>query len=802
MRIAKFLFSLIITITLVYFLSQPLQLGEKNIPPIGKLVNPFSGFWANAESTIIPNVQNFNFPNLEHEVQVFYDDRMVPHIFASSTKDALFVQGYITAADRLFQMDLSTRSTAGRLSEILGERTLKRDMNKRRKGMVFAAENAVEEWKKNKDYDMLLAYCDGVNEYINSLKEGDYPLEYKLIHAKPEAWSPLKTALFVKEMASSLAERHYDVNATNTLAQFGRDTFDFLYPTYFKEQTPIIPTNQRWNFVPQKIEDDTTDNDVIEFFDYKDYERTPEFIGSNNWAVSGDKTDLGVPILCGDPHLGLSLPSIWYEMQIHTPDFNAYGVSLPGIPFIIIGFNEHIAWSQTNVGHDVADLYKIKWKDASKMEYLYDGNYKKVDVKIEEYQVKGKGTVRDTVKYTIWGPVQFESKNKINKDLAYQWLAHHGSDKNEITTFFELCKAKNFDEYYKALQTYNVPAQNYVFASKEGDIAIRVTGNFPLKEKDQGRFVRDGSKSSSNWKGFIPKDQIPLVKNPSSGYVASANQHSTSPAYPYLYNREQFEAFRGRIINRFLAEKEKVTLQDMKDFQNSNYDLKAEEALPLLLNYLDTNEIKKHSELISQLKKWDFNYSADSKMATFFKVWWNTFYFDVWDEIQNHKYTLIYPTSIRTIHLMRDVPHSIFFDDRSTPQKEDLKDIVSNSFIATLKKLGNDIPTWTKYQNSSINHLAQIPAFSRGNMNIGGVNSALNAMTSTHGPSWRQIVVLGKEMKAYVSYPGGQSGNPGSPYYDNFIDTWAEGKYYEALFMKNKDDHQRLIVSKKVFNKN
>ncbi len=799
MRLVQFLLALIITTALVFFLNRPLELGDKSIPPIGKLMNPYTGFWKNATPIHELPEGTLDFPNLKGKVTVHYDDRMVPHIFAEHNEDALFAQGYITAQNRLFQMDLSSRATEGRLSEILGKRALKRDIRQRRKGMVFAAENALEEWKKH-DYGwkMLMAYCDGVNAYISSLGKGDYPLEYKLIGTTPDKWTPKKTALFVKAMAASLAGGHYDIEATNTLKKFKKDTFDFLYPDYDPLQTPIIPKSKKWDFDPVVVEDDTTDNDIIDYFDYKIYERSPEGVGSNNWVVSGKRTVSGNPILCGDPHLDLSLPSIWYEMQLQTPELNAYGVSLPGIPFIVIGFNENIAWSQTNVGHDVTDFYQIKWKDENKMQYLYDGEYKDVELKIEKYHVKDVGGVLDTVRYTVWGPVTYESKTTWNKDLATQWLAHFASDKNELTTFYELNKAKNFDDYYKAIDTYNVPAQNFVFASKEGDIAIRVMGQFPLKEENQGRFVRDGSLSSSGWKGFIPKAHNPIIKNPARGYVSSANQYSTSPTYPYEYNREKFEPFRGRMANRLLAKKNKATIQDMKDMQNNNFDMKSEAALPLMLAHLDSAQIRNNRELIGALENWDNVFTPDSKAATFFTVWWRKLFYNIWDEM-NQDIPLLYPTTERTIYLMKEVSHSVFFDDRRTEDKEDIKNIVTRSFMEAKEKLGDKIPVWTKFQKSRVDHLAKIPAFSRYDLGVGGAHSTLNAMTDIHGPSWRQIVELGDEVKALVSYPGGQSGNPGSPYYDNFIDTWAKGEYYEALFMKNENDHQRMMVAKQVF---
>ncbi len=801
MRVAGFILSLLMTIGLVYFLNNPQPIGD-GIPAMGKLLNPYSGFWNNAERVGANPEGEFSFKGLKGKVSVYYDDRRVPHIFAGNMADAAFVQGYVTARDRFFQMDLSTRATSGRLSEILGESLLGRDKWMRRKGMTFAAENAVREWQKDKEnWAMLERYVDGVNAYVNDLSPSEYPLEYKLMGIKPEPWSTYKTALFVKAMAASLAERHMDVQATNALATFGRDTFDFLFPEYYPEQSPIIPSGTKWKFKATPVIPDTFDNDVIQIFDYSEYERSPEHYGSNNWAVAGSKTKSGNPILCGDPHLRLTLPAIWYEVQIKTPEINAYGVSLPGIPMVIIGFNENVAWSQTNVGQDVADLLKLKWKDESRQEYLLDGEWKQAELKIEEYKIKGGGVAYDTVPYTVWGPVLFQSKEGLDRDLAYRWLPHEASA-GELRAFLDLNKAANYEEYDTALAQYDSPAQNYVFAAKDGDIAIRVTGKFPLKEEGQGRFVQDGSLSSSAWRGYIPRDQTPKIKNPKRGFVASANQHSTDESYPYYYNREKFENFRGRILNRKLEGMKNITIEDMMALQLDNYDLRAETALPLMLEKLDSTVVERHADMINNLSEWDYVFSGKSQIATFFHNWWRKFHVMLWDETYTSDVTMLHPHYQRTIELLRDSPESVFYDIKATDEQETVSELLGMALDSTAAMFKDGIPTWSEKQGSSITHLAQLPAFSLP-VNTGGVGSALNAMNSfsggTAGPSWRQIVELGEEVTAKVCYPGGQSGNPGSEHYGDFLEAWETGKYYDALFMKSEEDHARLMVGKEVY---
>ena len=538
--------------------------------------------------------------------------------------------------------------------------------------------------------------------------------------------------------------------------------------------------------------------------------------GSNNWVVSGAKTLNKKPILCGDPHLGLRLPSIWYEMQIVTPEMNVYGVSLPGLPAIIIGFNENIAWTQTNVGHDVADWYTIKWTDKTKTKYLYDGVEKAVETRIETIKINGEPAIFDTVHYTVWGPVVYENDTMPAANMAYHWLANEVPE-SSIRVFTLLNKAKNYDEYSEALKNFNVPAQNFAFACKNGDIALKVMGMFPKKAVGQGRFVQDGTLSANAWKGFIPKDQIPQYKNPARGFVSSANQHSTDPSYPYFYNSDGFEPYRGRIVNNFLSKMDSITIDDMKKMQNANYSLMVEEALPNMLKNLDENALSAPEKLVlNSLKTWDYNYDADKAEPIYFEEWYKAFYNNTWDEILKQKGAdnIQKPFTWRTVFLLRDDPNNKFFDVKETPNKtENAKDILTAAFktmVLEIPKIQAEItakyaktPTfiWTHYKDTEVPHISMIPGMGRYHLPNGGNARTINSMKKNHGPSWRMIVEMGDTPHAYVAYPGGQSGNPGSPYYTTFLDTWTKGEYYEALFLKKADEQSARIKTIQTFKK-
>lgn len=812
MKFLAFATTLLITIATIYCLNTSFQTKAAPIPAMGKLLNPSTGFWQNAEALDTPTTTpKINSSELKQLVEVVYDDRLVPHVFAENVEDAMFVQGYIVAQHRLWQIDFATRATAGRLSEILGTRTLEFDKEKRRKGMMFAAENTLEVWKKDAaTFELLEKYVAGINTYIRSLKPADYPIEYKILGYEPELWTPLKTALFAKSMAETLASRAQDVSATNALELFGADNFDYIYQTYFKEESPIIPTSVKWDNIRADIEKDSSLLQLGSAFPQTGqlpFEEAIPHLGSNNWAVNAEKSTTGNPILCGDPHLRITLPAVWFENQIHTPEYNCYGVSLPGVPGITIGFNENVAWSMTNVGHDISDFYEITWQDSTKQTYLLDGKYIPVEKRVETYNIKNEKAIIDTVRYTKWGPVYLETAD--GKDLALRWTVHDGLDDDMVGVTYRMNKSKNYAEYRDAIRRFNTPAQNFVFAAKDGDIGITVQGAFAIKKKGQGRFILDGSKSENEWKGFIPKEHVPAVRNPERNFVASANQHSTAPDYPYYYQSEGFEAYRGRYLNRRLAEKEKWSVEDMIALQTDDYSLKAEEALPLLISQVVDSQLNtKEKEVLSELKKWDYHYKKESLAPAYFTEWFKQFYDLTWDEIvDNDDYDYILkPRHWRTVFMLRDSLTAPYFDVKTSQKIETGKEIAQQAFAKMVVQMDSLIAenpnySWMDYNNVSINHLGRIDAFSRKKIPTSGTRKALNAISGVHGPSWRMVVNLGDKVTAKVNYPAGQSGNPGSRFYDNFIDSYARGEYYDALFLDNPNEGDDRILYRQKFEK-
>ncbi|NNJ54524.1 MAG: penicillin acylase family protein [Bacteroidia bacterium] len=786
-RVAGILF-LIIGIGLVYFLNNSWNIKDTPLPPFGKLLNPFSGIWQNSESATDFESYNLKSIHVKENIKVVFDDRMVPHIYAQNLQDALFAQGYVEAYHRLFQMDISTRSPDGKLSEIFGENLLNYDKTQRRLGLGYAADNAIKGWAKHpEEFKNIQSYVQGVNHYIHNLSQKDFPLEYKLLDFEPSEWSVRHSALLLKAMTQTLAGYEEDVEMSNALKLLGPEDFKAIYPEYNPKDNPVI--QGPYAALSQEMTGKSSLAKLEYFLNPTNRPKSPEGIGSNNWAVSGSKTKTGKPLLANDPHLGLSLPSVWYEIAITTPEFSARGVTLLGMPGIMIGFNQNIAWGETNVGHDMMDYYKIKWANSEKMQYYFDGKTKDVDLRIESIKVKGQGTVKDTVRYTAWGPI-VDDKNS----LALRWIAHDEAPGKEFMTFVSGMTSNNYDEYLANTSEFYAPAQNFVYADNSGEIGLRVNGSIPIKNQGQGRLTSDGDSSIFGWKGIVPRDHNPQERNPTKGYVTSANQWSTTPEYPNYYNGS-FEPFRGRMINRILRDAKGLTIEEMQEMQQSTYSIEAEESLPHILAALDSSMFSLPE--IDLLQSWDYNYTADSKAALLYNVLFKNFQKALWDEVYNHmdSIALPLPDSWVTILLLEENKESNYFDILSTPEKETFSDICNLAMSMTLKD-STIHHTWSESKNASIPHLIRLPAFSHTfteNEPISGHKYVLNAMQSTFGPSWRMVVSLEDNPTAYGIYPGGQSGNPASPFYKNMIDKWRTGAYDKLELSRSAEDIKNVL---------
>ena len=804
MRLLPLIASAIATTALVFTLNVQLTLGNAKAPRLGYFLSPQHGFWKNAEKIDANFDASILANELEGDVEVYVDDRLVPHIYADHDQDAYFVQGYLHAKFRLWQMDFETRVASGRLSEIAGADKLPIDRMFRRLGMVYGAEKTEAAINTNNPTMKATvdAYTAGVNAYIKQLDPADLPFEFKLMNYAPEEWTPKKTYLFLMFMSYDLTGRSasVDLQMSNTRDYLGYDLFDQLYTNKQDSLDPIIPITTQYekpSIVPLKpLNADSAylhkANSIA--FNTVDMPEAPDKNnGSNNWAVSGTKTKSGRPILCSDPHLGLNLPSLWYEIQITTPTHSTYGASFPGSPAVIIGFNDSLAWGVTNAGRDVFDYYEVKFKDSTENEYWFNGAWQATTKRTEVIKVKDSLDVVENIAITHWGPTMFDAhyqnQQSNGRNLAVQWTAHNSS--TGVETFYLLNRAKNYDDYLHAISLWTCPGQNFVLATKSGDIAIKQQGSFVARWERQGDFIMPGEDTSFQWQGIIPNNENPMIKNPERGFVSSANQKSTDASYPYyLGAASAFPLYRGISVNTQLKNRIQITTEDMQALQTDNYNVFAATARPALMKYIQMDQLGPDAKrMVNEMTQWDLYNSVNSKGITCFKIIWDSVEQAVWgDELSGSTIPLMKPEAYVLLdQMLKDTNWRIADDIRTKDKIEDLKTQVTLGVKKATEKLialeKENKLAWSLFKATRVLHLTKMPALSRMNLPIGGGVNIINATTENHGPSWRMVVHLTDEIEAYGLYPGGQSGNPGSPYYDTFVNYWAEGKYYRLLFL-------------------
>lgn len=795
--------------------------------PIGK--NPafslFLDVWNGAYRTArnaheSSSASEVKITGLKGEVRIYRDARNVPHITAPHDLDAVAALGYLTAQERLFQIDFQTRVASGRLSEIFGAERVKTDQFLRRTGMLMGAERT---WEKIQNEtpevrEILESFTNGVNAYIANLSPNDYPFEFRLLGYAPEAWSPLKSILVNQLMAYDLTFPMSDIVMEEMRQKLGDSVFAELYPNHSVLNVPQSPESRgvvRAASNPNAVQSETKSknasqakmptqhtlthllamhSEVSELFG-----EAADGKGSNNWVAGGIRTRSGKPILAGDPHLSLSLPAIWYEVQMITPTMNMYGVTIPGAPLVIVGFNDNVAWSPTNTGADVVDFYTVKFQDESRKKYFHNGEWKQVEERIATIRVKGKPDVQDTVRFTNFGIVMNVGDEGKETNVAVRWTAHEPS--TILSALWGMNHAKNLADFAKAHQNWDVPAQNIVFADNQGNIALRSVGNYPVRKRGHGRGIHDGTTDEGAWIGRVPLDSVPGSFNPERAWLESANQEPTPADYPYYLNYNWGDVWRSRRIHEYLSSAQNLTWQDFEKFQTDTKVMQWEILKPMMsaLKLNPQDAVKKRA--LEQLMAWDGIATKENKGALLLHTFIGEFRKQLWDEMLDTAQNLRgNPSDPMMYHLLLNAPDSRWFDKVSTPIRETASDILRLSMLRALDSLvvrygtNPDAWTWGKQHSVTIRHLTRSDALKplfRGPYPFIGFQATVvpaGNLATTHSASWRMVVDFesGKP-RGHVVYPGGPSGNPFSKWYDSQISTWLAGKLYDAEKAENEN---------------
>ena len=786
--------ALISGIILIIILSGPLG----PLPALGTLLNPASGYLVNRESSLDLSDQTLPPILTKDSAQVVMDSLLIPHIYVQNDEDAYRIQGFLMGKYRLWQMDFITRVAAGRLSEVVGPRALAFDKRQRRKGLAAAAEMAEEAWKKFPiSYGYLEAFSEGVNSYIRSLSWSSYPIEYKLLNYHPEPWSPYKSALFVKHMSDVLCGKEKDFEMTNAYAILGDSLFNMLYPERIQVSPPVIPDEKVFDFkqnntlVPTGVINSGPDLG----FHQRPNEKKAAGLGSNNWAVKAYKTASKSTILANDPHLPLTLPSIWYMIHIHTPEYNTMGVAFPGMPGVILGFNEDIAWGITNSGQDVLDWLKVEW-DSTRSTYQWGEETRRIIWRKEFISIKGTKPVIDSVPWTDFGPIRRIETFDGPQYAIMRWLGHVRPETDEVSVFVNINRASDYEDFLNAIKNFNSPPQNFLFASKDNDIAIHVQGRFPFRHAKFGRFL-ETAHPQDTWHAFLPDAHLPRIANPDQGYLASANQVSTDSSYPYYYIDGDFRPTRAKVINEYLERSNDLTMEDMKALQMNNYDSETHALILAALKHLSLND-----PLRTALQNWDGRFDADCELCTLAEIWKNELHSTIYDElVVQRPVDVDLPSTWTTIELLDSFPDHVIMDIKNTDIIEDADQVVDSSFKSAVDIFDSfDDKQWYKFRNTEISHIIpSLTSFGHYEIKAGGTGTAPNALRQDKGPSWRMIVDLGDKVKALGVYPGGQSGNTGSRYYDNLLPAWISGDYYPLeLFDSPEEIPEKLFIMKSI----
>ena len=793
--------------------------GAGPLPPLGGLLSPAVGLWANAVDDL-PVEATSRIPSLDGTVDVRYDSRSVPHIFATTDADAMRALGYVTARDRLFQLEIQSRAGEGTLTELVGDAALPADQETRRLGMPRSAER---KWRdigeSTPSGKLLLAYAEGVNAYRTALSPGQWPMEYKLLNRAPREWLPLHSVHVLNRMGYTLARGPGELELLEARALVGDAAANALMEENSPVQEPIQPVSRNaarvaLSAIPTPGAPDSmaarmvaslrstpgaTSAGMSPLSWLKDTDPTVEqarAFASNNWAVAPSRSANGHAMLAGDPHLELTLPSIWYEVHIVVPgSFEIGGVSIPGLPGVPIGYSRAVAWSATNTGADVMDFWREKVDtDTAPTAYELDGVMTKfADTRIETYRDKvGHIIDTDTIYYTHRGPMQRQGREW----LSMRWTVLESG--KELEGYFAAFHATSAPAFLDSMaRYYQAPAQNFITADTSGTIMIRSTGRYPVRtDSGRGTEVREGWFTKNDWIGDWPVARYPQGNNPAQGYLASANQQPIDPQQDALYlgPDSNFEIWRALQINRLLRADSTVTVDEMRGFHTNPGSVRADLLVPALVSAArariaagDTSQSLKAAEAL--LSSWDRQYTRVNTGARLFETAVGQTTARLYDEFipAKSQTRVVTPSESRLLQLLADSANAWWDDRRTSDVREDRNVILAQALRAAYDTLVTEygdpakMPwTWGRVAPAKPNHLLRLAGFAASEMPIDGGRGTLNPSVSSKranfGASWRMVVEMDTEPRIHAVYPGGQSGNPASSRYLDRYAMWANGQ--------------------------
>lgn len=770
---------------------------------------------------------SLQLPGLEHPAIIVRDAIGVPHIYADTAHDLFMAQGYAHAQDRLWQMEFNRHVGHAQLAELFGADLVDEDTFLRTLGTPRAAQRDLENINPQ-TFAYLDAFAQGVNAYIHSHQD-NLPLEFTLLGTKPADWKPLDTLVWAKIMAYDLGGNYDQELLRAALKQeMGEDALATLMPPY-PASGPFI--------IPEEIKSFTrsaspTPNVVTNISDIgkpkfsklialnEMFGVLDEGTGSNNWVVDGTKTTTGKPLLANDPHLGIQMPAVWYMNALHCSTvsdacpFNVAGYSFPGVPGVIIGHNDRIAWGVTNTNPDVQDLYIEKINPANPNQYEYMGKWEDMELDNEVIKVKGAPDVNVQVKITRHGPIMSDVFEGVTEPLALQWTATR-ENSHLVDAVFSVNQAHNWQEFRAALQDWDVPAQNFVYADVEGNIGYQTPGNIPIRAQGDGTLPVRGWTDEHEWTGYIPFDELPSVLNPSDHYIVTANNQVVPNSYPYMLGTDWAAPYRATRIQDLVHAKEQLSPDDFQTIQGDVYSIPLVELRQYIKPLTFDNFLPRRA--MDYVNAWDGRMTRDSQGAAILEATYHALVAELFAKRLSEETFKMYQgdgnNTRQAIDLLLDQPDSEWWDDPTTSARETRDDRLKTAFqkgVDFLGKLYGDAPPewkWGRLHTATFAHPfgAQKPLDTL--LNVGPLGTDGHGFTITNGgynpqpygypqrtvSSMRQIIDLRDWNAMRWIYTTGQSGQVWSPHYSDLTEKWRNLKYETLPF--ERDEVERAKVT-------
>lgn len=741
---------------------------------------------------------------LRQPLEIVRDRHAVPHIFAATELDAYFGLGYVHAQDRLWQLELNRRLGSGRLSELFGRDALARDRLFRTVGLRRAAERDIA---RSSDVARLAleAYVGGINAFLAS--DPPLPPEFALLGVKPESWVAADAVVWLKMMAwilaSNMDSELWRWRLSQRLSPVELAEFFAPYPGDEPIDLGELPAPYGERLRPTGARGSPAGSDA-------------KGLGSNNWVVGGGRTQTGKPLLANDPHLRLTSPSIWYLAHLSAPGLNVIGASMPGLPGVILGRNDAVAWAFTNTGSDTQDLFLEKLVPGDPSRYQTPTGPRRFELAREVIGIKGEPDEILEVRISRHGPVissiypaaaQLVPEGHV---LALGWTALSPGD-STLQFTLSAARARDASELREAARHFHAPPQNILYADTAGSIGFIAAGRVPRRSSEssfRGLLPAPGWLESSDWKGFIPFEELPSSINPASGHIVTANQKITPPGYPHWLGAEWAEPYRAERIDALIEQTPRHSVESFRRMQLDVQSGSARAMLPLLLGALPPESAgldERERALLRALAAWDFEMRAEAVEPLVFSAWIRQLAREIYaDELGE----LFEDAWAERIGFLRDVlsgggPQAHWCDDVATSQKEACSGRISRALHAAVNDLvaryGRDVTSWRwgRAHRARARHfpMTRVPLLrdvfdivtetsgATHTVNVGAysIDDAQAPFESRHAAGFRAVYDLADLEASRFLINAGQSGHVMSAHYRDWAEPWLRGELVPML---------------------